>query len=271
MEGITEGGAHPVSSRENMLHTQVTDELSTEGLKGRLIVITGGAGGIGRACVTEFLRRGARVHAVDINEAALDELRELHKNTGAFSAVSSGLDSPEICAETLESVQGHVYGLVHLAGVFEADDLKSSCRTVWDRALAANLTTAFDMVSVCVARMDLQVGGRVVLTSSVAYRRGSLDHLAYSASKGGIAALVRALSRRLAPHVLVNGVAPGIIDTSMPQPIIRDRPDRLRSEIPLGRWGHPTEVAGVIRFLCSADSSYVTGQILNVDGGMVNG
>ncbi|MBE0612989.1 MAG: SDR family oxidoreductase [Burkholderiales bacterium] len=218
----------------------------------------------------EFLRAGARVHVLDVNESAIDDLESQYKESGAFSATATDLGSPELCARSLESLSAPVYGLVHLAGVFESDDLDPSYRAVWDRALATNLTTAFDMVTACAARFDLAVGGRVILTSSIAYRRGSFDHLAYSASKGGIAALVRALSKRLAPRVLVNGVAPGIINTSMPRSIIKDRGERLQSEIPLGRWGEPEEVARVIRFLCTDDSSYMTGQMLNVDGGIVN-
>jgi 3-oxoacyl-[acyl-carrier protein] reductase len=141
---------------------------------------------------------------------------------------------------------------------------------VWDRALSVNLTTAYDMVSACLPLFDANTVGRIVFAASVAYRRGSFDHLGYSAAKGGIAALVRALSRRLAPDVLVNAVAPGIIVTRMTEQNIEEKGDRLIAEIPLRRWGHAREVASVIRFLCSPDSSYVTGQIINVDGGMVN-
>lgn len=246
------------------------DTDTSSGLADRVIVISGGAGGIGRECVREFLLARARVHVVDVNPSALNRLDDEHGKSGAYSASVSDLGSSEACIEALRVVAGPVYGLVHLAGVYETDDVDPSSRTVWDRALASNLTTAFDMVAACVPRLDPAVGGRIVLTSSIAYRRGSFDHLGYSASKGGIAGFVRALSRRLAPQVLVNGVAPGIIDTSMPSAIIKERGERLRAEIPLARWGAPREIARVIRFLCSNDASYVTGQMLNVDGGMVN-
>ncbi len=239
-------------------------------LSGKLIVLTGGAGGIGRTCIDQFVKGGSRVLVVDPSRTALDAVRKEFGPTQCVTTVESRLDSSEACEAVLAAVTGPVYALVHLAGVFEADGLEASYRPVWDRALAANLTTAFDMAAACLRRFDPEMVSRIVLTTSVAYRRGSLDHLGYSAAKGGIAALVRALSRRLAPKVLVNAVAPGIIDTQMTKAIIADRAERLFDEIPLRRWGEASEIASVIRFLCSSEASYITGQIINVDGGMVN-
>ena len=92
----------------------------------------------------------------------------------------------------------------------------------------------------------------------------------YASAKGGLVGLTRALSRRYAPNILVNALAPGIIDTAMPAKIIAERGDRVVSEIPLRRIGRPEEVAGVIHFLLSDDLSYVTGQLINVDGGIIN-
>jgi 3-oxoacyl-[acyl-carrier protein] reductase len=111
---------------------------------------------------------------------------------------------------------------------------------------------------------------RIVLTSSVAYRRGSAGYPPYAAAKGGIVGLTRALSRKLAPDVLVNAVAPGLIDTRMAIPTIAERGDAYKKEIPVQRYGEASEVASVIRFLCSQDSSYVTGQTITIDGGITN-
>jgi 3-oxoacyl-[acyl-carrier protein] reductase len=240
-----------------------------ETLADKWIVLTGGAGGIGRACIDAFVGDGARVLAIDADAAALDTLVQTYAPERIRTAVSK-LDSPEACKRAIAKLEGPAFALVHLAGLFEKDEPDPQFRDVWDRALAVNLTTAYDMVSACVPAFDAESVCRIVFAASVAYRRGSFDHLGYSAAKGGIAALVRALSRRLAPNVLVNAVAPGIIVTRMTQENIAEKGDRLMAEIPLRRWGNASEVASVIRFLCSPDSSYVTGQIINVDGGMAN-
>ena len=109
-----------------------------------------------------------------------------------------------------------------------------------------------------------------MLTSSIAYRRGSADRVPYAAAKGGVVGLTRALSRKLAPDVLVNAIAPGVIETKMSAPIIAERGEDYRNQIPLKRFGKPSEVAAVIRFLCSPDASYITGQTITIDGGITN-
>lgn len=234
----------------------------------RKIAITGAAGGIGHACASILDALGAKLVLIDRNQEALrtvvDGLQEK-----AHSQVCSNLDSIAECRRALAS-DGPLYGLIHMAGIYEGDGLGEEYRVVWDRTLAVNLDMVFDLVSAAAPLMTGKEPGRLVMTTSVAYRRGSWDHLAYSASKGGVAGIVRALSRKLAPRILVNGIAPGIINTGMPAEIIASRGDALRNEIPLKRWGAADEVASVAAFLCSRASSYITGQIINVDGGMVN-
>ncbi len=139
--------------------------------------------------------------------------------------------------------------------------------------MAANLTNAFDMAAACRPKLDPDATCRMVFASSLAFRRGSFDHVAYSAAKGGIVGLVRALARKLAPNVLVNGLAPGIIETAMPEHIISvpERRKRLIAEIALKRFGHPREVATVIEFLLGPGSTFITGQVINIDGGVTNG
>jgi 3-oxoacyl-[acyl-carrier protein] reductase len=236
---------------------------------GRRIVVTGGAGGIGMETVRAFMEQGGHVVMCDIDEAALDRAQQVLGRV-RMGTIASALDTPAECARVIEAAGAPVYALVHLAGLFERDPLDADDHGVWDRAMAANLTNAYDMAVAFSTRFDRRGPARIVLTSSVAYRRGSAERVPYAAAKAGIVGLTRALSRKLAPDVLVNAVAPGVIETKMADAVIAERGDAYRDEIPLKRFGKPEEVARVIRFLCGPDSSYITGQTITIDGGITN-
>jgi 3-oxoacyl-[acyl-carrier protein] reductase len=239
------------------------------GFIGKRIVITGAAGGIGVETARAFMDQGAHVLLVDIDQEAL--LRaEAVLGKVQIGLHQSALDTPAACAAAMEAAGAPVYALVHLAGLFERDDMDADEHGVWDRAIGANLTNAYDMAVAFSTRFDQREPARIVLTSSVAYRRGSASYPPYAAAKAGIVGLTRSLSRRLAPRVLVNAVAPGVIETRMAAPTIAERGDSYREEIPMKRFGHPSEVASVIRFLCSRDASYITGQTITIDGGLTN-
>jgi 3-oxoacyl-[acyl-carrier protein] reductase len=236
---------------------------------GKRIVVTGGAGGIGIETVRGFMEQGGHVIMADIDEAALERAQAVLGRV-RLGTIASALDTPAECARVIEAAGAPVYALVHLAGLFERDALDPEDHGVWNRAIAANLTNAYDMAVAFSTRFDRREPARIVFTSSVAYRRGSADRVPYAAAKGGIVGLTRALSRKLAPDVLVNAVAPGLIETKMADAVIAERGEAYRQEIPLKRFGRPSEVASVIRFLCSPDASYITGQTITIDGGITN-
>ena len=241
-------------------------------LEGRCALVTGGAGDIGRATARAFLEQGAQVHLVDIDGERLVEALNALKPLGSVSAHPSALDSPAACREAFASAGQAVQLLVHMAGVFEPDPLHEDDRRVWERAMASNLTNAYDMAIAFRAQHAAQPGGagRIVLCSSRAFQRGAPGRAAYTAAKGGIVGLTRTFSREFAPHILVNAVAPGLIETRMTSDLIARSGDQRMAEIPLGRYGTPQDIAGAVKFLCGPDSAYITGQLITVDGGVLN-
>jgi 3-oxoacyl-[acyl-carrier protein] reductase len=159
--------------------------------------------------------------------------------------------------------------LVHMAGVFEPDPLEADDRTVWERAIASNLTNAYDMAIAFRSQHKGDVG-RIVMCSSRAFQRGAPGRAAYTAAKGGIVGLTRTFSREFAPGIRVNAIAPGLIVTRMTEELVATMGAQRMSEIPLGRFGKPEDIAGVALFLCSDAASYITGQLITVDGGTLN-
>ncbi len=229
------------------------------------VAITGAAGGIGRALCTLLAEAGCRLHLIDRAES---DVLAFAGEIGA-SASNHPVADAAGARSALAPVDGPIHGFVHLAGTMEDDPELGDDPAVWDRCMADNLRNAYDFATAVGERLPEGTMGRLVFTSSLAFRRGAVDAVAYSAAKGGLVGLTRALARRFKEQATVNALAPGIILTRMPERVIERRGERLLREIPLGRFGDPREVATVIRFLLSEDSSYITGQCINVDGGQV--
>ena len=239
------------------------------GLVGKTCVISGASGGIGHSLIELLSREKTRLILIDSDKKSLDQLKRKYRDAG-FEWIHSNLENVDECKKIKLHIDRPIYAIVHLAGVFEPDDGGAANHEVWDQAIQHNLTNAYDLIDTLLPKFSKKDVGRIVLISSLAFRRGAFDHIPYTAAKGGIVGLVRGFSRKLAPEILVNGLAPGVIDTSMPQKIIKTRGKELISQIPQKRFGRPEEVASVIIFLLSKASSYMTGQILNVDGGIIN-
>lgn len=238
---------------------------------GRHMVITGGAGDIGLACAKFFLDEGATVHLIDIDEGRLHQCVKRLDADDRLTIAVSNLSDLSICAEALMAERRAPFALVHLAGLFEEDHLDGTHGGVWQRAMSSNLASAYDMAIAFHRLRDRHHNGRIVLCTSRAFQRGTPGRAAYAAAKGGVVGLVRAFSRDFAPDILVNAVSPGLIETRMTQNLIKQLGPQRLAEIPLKRYGTPNDVANVIAFLCSDASTYITGQVITVDGGVING
>lgn len=237
----------------------------------KTILITGGAGGIGVETARVFLAAGARVRLADMSEAALERARTALEAGDRLSLQVNDLADENACRRALTEGPAP-YAVIHLAGVSLPDPDDIGDLALFDTTIAANVRNGYQLGRMFHALCPgtAQLPGRLVFASSLAFRRGGLDRIAYSAAKGAIAGMVRAMTRRFAPVVHVNAVAPGIIVTPMSRQLIAERSEKLMAEIPIRRFAEPSEVATVIEFLCSPASSYVNGQIINVDGGTIH-
>jgi 3-oxoacyl-[acyl-carrier protein] reductase len=247
-------------------------------LEDQVAVITGGSRGIGAATAKLFAEASAKVVFSYLH--AVREAREVMKICGGEDRAVAVRADVSRMAEAGRLVQtavrrfGRLDILVANAGIWNCAPLPIEKMTEkdWEEMMAVNLKGVYSVIHHAVPQMIRQHGGRVIVVSSTAGQRGEAFHTHYGASKGGVISLVKGLSTELASHhILVNCVAPGWIETDMAKPVLKNR--RLRrqaiSVIPLRRFGRPEEVAMPILFLASSLATYMTREIVNVNGGNV--
>ena len=248
-------------------------------LEGRVAIITGGSRGIGAATVRMFTKAGARV--LFNYQKAADQASRLVNECGGTSrcvGVQQELASVESARNLVDAavVQfGRLDIVVGNHGVWPPQDVPvdEMGAEQWRNTLAVNLESIFGLVKYAVSQMKKQKqGGHIVLISSTAGQRGEAFHCDYAASKGAIISMVKGLATELARHgIYVNCVAPGWVETDMAAPAL-DHPEisrRVYSAIPLGRAGRPDEIAAAVLFLCTPHAGFITGEIVNVNGGAV--
>jgi 3-oxoacyl-[acyl-carrier protein] reductase len=241
--------------------------------KDQAVIITGAARGIGRAIALAFVVEGAMAVPVDVDGAALKDLkREIEQMKGRVLPISCDIskssDVQGMVDQVLESF-GRVDVLVNNAGIIRRGTIETVTEEDWDRVIAINLTGTFNCCKAVVGPMKRQRSGKIVNVSSIAAKMGDITSApGYGSSKAGADALMKTLARQLAPGgIRVNAVAPHAIETEMSAQWSEERRREIVAGIPLGRLGRPEDVANAVLFLASDAASFITGEILDVNGG----
>jgi 3-oxoacyl-[acyl-carrier protein] reductase len=245
-------------------------------LQGRIALVTGGAQGIGRAIAEELAAADATLVLADVNEAKLAETVAEMKAQGidatAFTVNVSNEESIEAGAKAILEKFGKVEILVNNAGITRDGLMLRMKRADWDDVLTTNLTGAFLLTQAVLSPMLKNRWGRIIHISSVVGRTGQAGQVNYAASKAGLIGMTRAMAREVASRgIKVNAVAPGYIETPMTAALNQEQRTAMMAEIPLGRPGTDRDVAQAVVFLASDAAAYVTGHVLDVNGGMFMG
>ena len=241
----------------------------------KVALVTGGSRGIGRAIALELGKRGASVViSYASNEAAAIETVKLLTDAGSPKAKSIRFDvaDSEACSAAIDDVMkdfGRLDVLVNNAGVAIDGLLMRFKDEDWDKTLDTNLKGAFSLMRAVSRPMMKQKGGAIVNVSSIVGEMGNAGQAAYSASKAGLIGLTKSVARELASrNIRVNCVTPGFITTDMTAGLTQELKDKMSSAIPLARIGNAEEVAHAVAFLASDSASYITGEVVKVNGGM---
>jgi 3-oxoacyl-[acyl-carrier protein] reductase len=245
-------------------------------LGGRVALVTGASQGIGHACALALAREGATVAVAARNHQKLDELvAQITTVGGKASAFVIDVADEEQVKSGIKSALaqfGKIDILINNAGITRDQLVMRMKRSDWDSVLNTNLTSAYLCIQQVIGSMLKQRWGRIINITSVFGQMGQAGQANYAASKAGLIGLTLALAREVASrNITCNAVAPGFIETSMTAALSDEFKQNAVKQIPLGRVGSPEDVASAVRFLASDDASYITGHVLNVNGGLLMG
>jgi 3-oxoacyl-[acyl-carrier protein] reductase len=241
---------------------------------GKTAVITGAARGIGREIAERMAHAGAAVALIDVVEDTVVQAAAEVSKSGArargYRCDVSSFDDTEAVAHRIMADFERVDMLVNNAGITRDKLFLRMSADDWAQVIAVNLTGAFNVTKALAPAMLKQRGGSIVNIASVVGQSGNAGQANYAASKAGLIGLTKSLAKEFAPrNVRVNAVAPGFIRTAMTEALSEDVQNQMKQAIPLARFGEPADVADVVMFLASDLAGYVTGQVINCDGGLI--
>jgi 3-oxoacyl-[acyl-carrier protein] reductase len=242
-------------------------------LKSRVAIITGAARGIGKAIALTFIREGAKVALVDVDKGVLEGAKnEIEKKRGEVIAIPCDITKSVEVNAMVNQVQktfGRIDILVNNAGIIRRGTIETVTEEDWDRVIEVNLKGTFNCCKAVVELMKQQGYGKIVNVSSIAGKMGDITSApGYGPSKAGMDALTKTLARQLAKYgINANAVSPHAIETEMSAQWSEERRKEIIASIPLGRLGKPEDVAEAVLFLVSDQASFITGEILDVNGG----
>ena len=236
-------------------------------------VVTGGAQGIGEAIARRLAQEGLGVAVLDVNDVAAKETAERIAGETGSTVVGLGCDvrDREQVGEAFESAASALGGLdtvVGNAGITRDRMFHRLSDDDWDQVIAVNLTGVFNCLRAAAPWLRTEGPGRVVLISSIVAKTGNIGQMNYVAAKAGVVGLVRSGALELARFgTTVNGIRPGFIETAMTAAMPQEARDAHMTSNPLGRAGQPADIAGGVAYLCSDEASFVTGHVLDINGG----
>ena len=246
-------------------------------LRGRTAVVTGGSRGIGYAIAEEFAKNGMNVGIISVQNENVEKAAERLTDQG-YTCIGCQCDVSDIASvrATLEKINdkfGRIDVIVNCAGILDLSSIQDISVECWDKVMAVNLRGTFLMIQQSITYLEKSPAARIINISSNAGRMGGYANgMAYSASKGGIIALTYGVARRLAPKgITVNCIAPGTIESDMAKARDEETRKRLIARFPVGRFGATEEVAAAACYFASEESSFTTGAVLDVNGGMFMG
>jgi len=245
-------------------------------LKGHVALVTGASQGIGRAIAIELAKRGATIALCARNEEKLNAVRDEITAAGGQASVFK-LDvtnDDEIRAVIKSAIEqlGKVDILINNAGITKDNLVLRMKRADWDAVVNTNLSSAYVAIQAVLSSMMKQRWGRIINITSINGQIGQTGQANYSASKAGLIGLTMSVAREVASrNITVNAVAPGYIETAMTQELTPELREQMLKFVPLGRVGKDIDIANAVSFLASDDASYITGHVLNVNGGLLMG